>query len=1022
MAVDVERLVLEMDANVRKFENALNRSNQLSDRRLTSIERRFAQSERKVSRSAGAMADNVRNAIAGIAVAAAIREVAQYADAWTLAENKLASAGVASDRLAATQARLVDLALETRTSLSSTVDLYSRLTRSTSELGVSQEAVARATEIAQKAFKSSGQTTAEATSSVIQLGQALGSGALQGDELRAIRENSITLAQAIAREFGVSVGELKKLGEEGELTSDRVFSAILKAGGQIDAQFAKTNGTIEDSFTNLQTRFTQYIAQVDDATDASEKVAGFINSISQNFEAMGDAALIAATIIGGTFAGQAVASAITAMRAATVAAGFTTATIAAMGRQAAASAAAMNVLRGSMAFFGGPVGLAITAIVTAVGLLAIASSRAVKPSKELEASTTALDKALRAYEDAAVAASIATGKDRESALEAVNAKRALAEMAKEAAAAQLAQAQATLALVRAQNAEAIANDQFNFRGDRPGTIRPTLNEPRRRQAAADAKAAAEAIAEAEAGIARIDELLNRPLTSGGGGSSGDDKAAGKARDLATRQAALLVDLREEQAIAEAQARGDLDRTRELERQADIRARTLDYEDAGLATAAARAQAEKDIADLEDARTVGLERQVLASKQAYEIELARIREDAEALRDLERAEELRERIVTHQENGLDLANATALAEREIASLEQARADARDRLLETARREHDLQVAYLLGDERRIRALEREAELLERTRRYREEGGLSADQAQARAAVELEELDEAELRGKFRAAFGDGVRAALAGDLGEAAEEWAKAFGDKLVRAASDQLADLLFDQLVSFFPDLMGELARNGGDLAAAATMSTAITTASATGAATLGATITTSTTTGAAAMAASVTTSGASAAAAIGVAILGAGQAAAAAMGAAIAAASGASSAGGVAAAFSQAAGAFHNADGGALVRGRRNIINERGPEPIVPTMHAVAFSTAAMKGLSDLGDLARKGMFGQSSAPAITVNNYGEPAAVSMERSPSGDVKLDLRPIMEGGIEGAGSSGKLRKALAKSPTAKRRG
>lgn len=1023
MAVDIERLVLEMQADVRKFENALNRSNQLSDRRLTSIERRFDASARRVSRSAGRMADDVRTAVAGIAVAALAKEVGSYADAWTLAENKLASAGVASDRLAQTQERLVGLALDTRTSLESTVDLYARLTRSTQELGVSQEAVARATEIAQKAFKASGQTTAEATSSVIQLGQALGSGVLQGDELRAIRENSITLAQAIAKEFGVSVGELKKLGEEGELTSDRVFRAILKAGGEIDAQFAKTNGTIEDSFTNLATRFTQYVAQVDDATDATEKVAGFVNLVANNLDALGEAAAVAATILGGVLAGQAVAAAVSAMTSAAAAAGLTTATIAVMGRQAAATAAAMNVLRGSMAFFGGPVGLAITAIVTAVGLLAIETNKAVKPTQELAKTTTALEDALRAYEDAAVAASIATGKDKESALEAVKAKRALAEEARRAAEAQLSQARATLALIAAQNAEAIANDQFNFRGDRAGTILPTLNEGRRRQAEADAKAARDALAEAEATIKRIDDLMNRPLITGGGtGGDDDSKAADRARKLAERQAERLADMREEQAIAEASLAGDVDRTRELERQADLRQRALDYEDAGLAKREAERQALEDVLALDEARARGLEREVLASKRAYELELARIREDWQGVRALEEREELEERIRTHQEAGLALADARRLAEAEIASLEQARAEARARILEDARLEHDIQVAQLVGDEQRVRLLEREAEIRARMRAYQADGGLSPAQAEDRAVQEVAELDEAELRGKFREAFRDGVNAAIRGDLGATAEEWARAFGDRLVEIASDNLADLLFDQLSSMFPDLFAELAANGGDVAAAATMSTAITTASTTGAAALSASIATSTTTGAAAISTAVTTGATSAAAAIGAAIVAAGQTAAANMAAAIVAASGGTGGEGkaIASAVANVAGSFHNAAGGALVRGRRNIVNERGPEPIVPLSNAVAFSTAAMKGLADLGDLARQGGFGGDLR--VEVNNYGPPMQIEEERTGPGEARINLRPLGEDMIEGAGQSGKLRKALAKSPRAKRRG
>ena len=61
-----------------------------------------------------------------------------------------------------------------------------------------------------------------------QLVQALGRGQLSGDELVSVLENAPAVAQAIAKELGVSVGKLKELGEEGSLTADKIVAALLK--------------------------------------------------------------------------------------------------------------------------------------------------------------------------------------------------------------------------------------------------------------------------------------------------------------------------------------------------------------------------------------------------------------------------------------------------------------------------------------------------------------------------------------------------------------------------------------------------------------------------------------------------------------------------------------------------------------------------------------------------------------------------------------------------------------------------
>jgi tape measure domain-containing protein len=91
------------------------------------------------------------------------------------------------------------------------------------------------------AARASGATATESSAALLQLKQALGSGVLQGDELRSIREQAPAVGQAIAREMGVTIGELKKLGSEGQITTDIVLRALAKLKNekldQLNAQF-----------------------------------------------------------------------------------------------------------------------------------------------------------------------------------------------------------------------------------------------------------------------------------------------------------------------------------------------------------------------------------------------------------------------------------------------------------------------------------------------------------------------------------------------------------------------------------------------------------------------------------------------------------------------------------------------------------------------------------------------------------------------------------------------------------------
>jgi tape measure domain-containing protein len=374
MAIDIERLVLQVEAKIDKLEKANLRAVQGTSKSLKQIEDRFDQMNVRVSRSGEQMGLNLKNAIAAIGIGLAIKETTSYADAWTSARNKIAAAGVANSQLGGTMDDLVGLARETRSEFGAVADLYARVARNGQQLGLSQEQILKLTGNVTKALVAGGAAASEQASTITQLGQALGSGRLGGDELRGILENAPLLAKAIADEFGVAVGQLKQLGSEGALTSDRVAQAILKAD-TIQAQFAKTTTTVAGAFTNLRTSFTQYIGKSQEAGAATQALSGFVNLVANDFDKFADAAVAAAVVMGGAVAAGGVAKLGAALLEMVTAA-----------RTAATTVAALRV---AMTFFTGPVGAAVlgfAAALTAFGLSSIKAQNSVDGlSKKIDA-------------------------------------------------------------------------------------------------------------------------------------------------------------------------------------------------------------------------------------------------------------------------------------------------------------------------------------------------------------------------------------------------------------------------------------------------------------------------------------------------------------------------------------------------------------------------------------------------------------------------------------------------------------
>lgn len=238
-------------------------------------------------------------AVGGLAGGVALNAFKNYADTATNIQNRLATVIPIQAQRAAIDQQIFETAQRTRTSYEATANIFSRMTLSASTLGASQSEILRAVEITQKALQAGGATTAESASIATQLTQALGSGRLNGDELKSIAENSPVLIQAIAKEFGVAVGALKDMGAQGELVSSRVFKAILNAGAEVDTIFARTSPTIAAGIQQVDNALTRYIGNVDKSLGATKALVGGLEFVARNLDAIGDSAALAVAALAG---------------------------------------------------------------------------------------------------------------------------------------------------------------------------------------------------------------------------------------------------------------------------------------------------------------------------------------------------------------------------------------------------------------------------------------------------------------------------------------------------------------------------------------------------------------------------------------------------------------------------------------------------------------------------------------------------------------------------------------------------
>ena len=233
-----------------------------------------------LTQAGGKAASAMKSLAVTLGAAFGVREVMQAAEAYTTISNRLSLVTKSSDELYAAQSDLFEIAQRTRSPLEATAEVYQRLAQNAGALGLSLSEVGDTTETINKLMVISGTSAQSAEAALTQLGQAFASGTLRGEELNSVMEQAPALAMAIAEGMGVTVGELRKLGEQGKITSAAVIEALNQQGAAVDEQFARMAPTIAGATTTIKNSFIEIVGKMDATVGASSAVAEALMGIS----------------------------------------------------------------------------------------------------------------------------------------------------------------------------------------------------------------------------------------------------------------------------------------------------------------------------------------------------------------------------------------------------------------------------------------------------------------------------------------------------------------------------------------------------------------------------------------------------------------------------------------------------------------------------------------------------------------------------------------------------------------------
>ena len=226
------------------------------------------------------------SAMAALGIGASATEIARTADEFKVLEARIGLVTSKSGNFTQAFEGVKKIAIETRSNLTATAELFTRVKTATDQLGYSQERALNLTDLVNKSLIVGGGLAASNEAAIYQFNQALQSGVLRGEEFNSVMEQAPRLARALADGLGVNIGKLREMANTGQLTSSVIVKALESQSKALNDEFSKMPITIGQSIENLKTAWTLYIGEADAANGASTKVAEAIKFVAENLEVL----------------------------------------------------------------------------------------------------------------------------------------------------------------------------------------------------------------------------------------------------------------------------------------------------------------------------------------------------------------------------------------------------------------------------------------------------------------------------------------------------------------------------------------------------------------------------------------------------------------------------------------------------------------------------------------------------------------------------------------------------------------
>jgi len=298
--------------------------NKVANKLSTDIPKGVSEAGSKVAKEAAGIREEIKSimgqvnkglqfagAVTGISLAAtAVKDIAaaatQTADQLTSVRARINLINDGTQTTAEIMDKVFDAAQRSRGSYVDMADSVAKLNMLAKDAFSSNDEAIMFVEQLNKQFKVSGASIEESSAAMYQLTQAMAAGKLQGDEFHSIMENAPMLAQSIAQEMGLTVGQLKDMSSQGLITADIIKEALFNSAEETNAKFAEIPMTFAEMGQSIQNEMLlafQPVLEQLSAIPQNGDFQAFVQGVGVAIRAMAATASASIGIISASFNG-----------------------------------------------------------------------------------------------------------------------------------------------------------------------------------------------------------------------------------------------------------------------------------------------------------------------------------------------------------------------------------------------------------------------------------------------------------------------------------------------------------------------------------------------------------------------------------------------------------------------------------------------------------------------------------------------------------------------------------------------